>query len=115
MRRVPGWLLPFVLAAVQLAVWPGFALAYGDPPTTLAVATGVTTTVAMAVALLWRRSAPLVALGIVVGVMTAGTLGVPQDTLLIISLADLVALYSVAVWRPRRPTLIAAVAVVLCE
>ncbi|MFI7544005.1 histidine kinase [Actinoplanes sp. NPDC049599] len=115
MERIPGWLLPLVLAVTQLAVWPGIPLADGRPPAAPAVATGVTATVAVAVALLWRRAAPLTTIGIVAAALTAGTWGVPPDALLIISLADLVALYSVAVRRSHRLTLGAGAAVVLWQ
>ncbi|GAA3960660.1 sensor histidine kinase [Actinoplanes auranticolor] len=114
MERIPGWLVPLVLAVTQLAVWPGIPLASDDPLSAPAVATGVTATVVVAVALLWRRSAPLVAIGVVVAAVTVGTYGVPLDALLVVSIADLIALYSVAVLRSRRMTLgIAAAAMVL--
>jgi len=115
MERIPGWLLPFVLAVTQLAVWPGIPLLSGDRLSAPAVATGVTATVVAAVALLWRRSAPPATIGIVAAALTVGTFGVPTDALLVISLADLVALYSVAVLRSPRLTLGIGAAVVLWQ
>jgi len=115
MERIPGWLLPFVLAVTQLAVWPGVPLISGDRLSAPAVATGVTATVVVAVALLWRRAAPPATIGIVAAALTVGTFGVPADALLVISLADLVALYSVAVLRSQRLALGIGAAVVLWQ
>jgi signal transduction histidine kinase len=115
MKRIPVWLLPFGLAVTQLAVWPGIPPAGDDPVPAVAVATGVTATVVVAVALLWRRSAPLVTITIVAVALTVGTYGVPTDALLAISIADLIALYSVAVLRPDRIALGIAAAVMLWQ
>ncbi|AGZ43232.1 histidine kinase [Actinoplanes friuliensis] len=104
MKRIPVWLLPLALAVVQLAVWPGVPLLLDDRLSGLAVATGVTLTLVVAGALLWRRSSPLTVLAIVVVAITVGTFGVPQDALLTISLADLIVLFGVAVLRPARLT-----------
>jgi signal transduction histidine kinase len=109
MERIAGWLLPFVLAVAQLAVWPGIPLVGGDPLPAAAVATGVTATLVVAVALLWRRSAPPATMGIVAAALTVGTHGVPADALLVVSIADLIALYSVAArGSPRMALGIAA-------
>jgi signal transduction histidine kinase len=115
MERIPVWLLPFVLAVMQLAVWPGIPVTLGRTLSAPAVATGVAATVVVAVALLRRRSAPLTTTGIVAAALTAGTWGVPADALLIISIADLVALYSVAVLCSHRMTLGIAAGVVLWQ
>ncbi|MGW4947871.1 histidine kinase [Actinoplanes sp. NPDC004185] len=115
MERIPGWLLPLVLAVTQLAVWPGIPLASDDRLSAPAVATGVTATVVATVALLWRRSAPLAALGVVAAALTVGTYGVPTDALLVVSLADLITLYSIAVLRTQRLTLGIAAAVMLWQ
>lgn len=115
MRRIPGWLLPLVLAVTQLAAWPGAPLLAGDRLSAPAVATGVTATLVVAVALLWRRSAPPAVTAIVIVALTVGTFGVPTDALAIISIADVVALYGVSVWCSQRLTLGFGVAVVLWQ
>src|SRR5690349_1920935 len=115
MERIPGWLLPTILAVAQLAVWPGIPLATDDHVSAPAVATGVTATVAVAVALLWRRSAPPATIGIVAAALTVGAYGTPTDALLIIAMADMVALYSVAVLRTRRLAGYLAAAVMLWQ
>ena len=115
MERIPGWLLPFVLAVVQLAVWPGIPLVSGDALSATAVATGVTATAVVAVALLWRRKAPPATTAIVAAALTVGTFGVPLDALLVVTVADLVALYSVAVLRSQRLTLGITAAVMLWQ
>ena len=115
MTRIPSLLLPFVLAVAQLAAWPGLPLITGEPLAAPAVATGVTATVVVAVALLWRRKAPLATAGIVVAALTAGTFGAPTDALLVVSLADLIALYSVAVLCSPRVTLGVAAGTVLWQ
>ncbi|GAA3351674.1 histidine kinase [Amorphoplanes nipponensis] len=95
-------MLPCGLAVAQLAAWPGRPLATGEPLPAAAVATGVAVTVVVAAALLWRRTAPPATLAVVVAALTVGTVGVSADALLVISVADLVALYGVAVWRSGR-------------
>ncbi|MEU7901290.1 histidine kinase [Actinoplanes sp. NPDC049118] len=104
MNRIRVWLLPLALAAAQLAIWPGAA----GPASGAAVATGVAVTLVVAVALLWRRSAPLPVLCVVVVAMTVGEFGVPADVLALIGIADLIVLYNIAVWRGQRLTLCAA-------
>ena len=115
MERIPVWLLPLVLAVTQLAVWPGIPLASDDRLSAPAVATGVAATLVATVALLWRRTAPSAALGVVAAALTVGTYGVPTDALLVVSLADLIALFSIAVRRPQRLTLGIAAAVMLWQ
>jgi signal transduction histidine kinase len=115
MERIPGWLLPFVLAVTQVAVWPGIPLVTGDQLSAPAVATGVMVTVVAAVALAWRRSAPLATIGTVAAALTAGAYGAPPDALLVVSMADLIALYSVAVLRSHRVTLGVAAVLVLWQ
>ncbi|MET8152777.1 histidine kinase [Actinoplanes sp. NPDC049668] len=104
MNRIWVWLLPLALAAAQLAVWPGA----GDPASATVAATGVAVTLVVAVALLWRRSAPPAVLGVVLAAMTVGALGVSTDALWLIGTADVIALYNVAVLRSWRLTLGAA-------
>lgn len=104
MNRIRVWLLPLALAAAQVAIWPGA----GDPAAGVAAATGVVVTLVVAVALLWRRSAPLTVLGIVMVALTVGTFGVPADALALIATADLIVLYNIAVRCPGRLTLCVA-------
>lgn len=116
MNTIRNWLLPLLLAAGQLGLWPG-ALAWAEPealsywlpaaasPT--AVAAAVLATVLVAAALGWRRRRPVAALVGIVVVLTLGTVATPTDALLLVASADLIALYSVAVRQPRRTALIA--------
>ena len=115
MERIPVWFAPAVLALIQLAAWPGLPLATGDPLAAPAVATGVATTAVVAVALLWRRRAPAATIAVVIAALSVGTWGTPTDVLLVVSLADLVVLYSVAVLRPHRTTLIIAATAVVWQ
>ncbi|MFC6017162.1 histidine kinase [Plantactinospora solaniradicis] len=101
MRLVRDWLLPVVLAGAQLAYWPGARLGGGGPVDPELVA-GLVATVGCAVALGWRRRAPVVAMGVVLLAQALGRLAVDPDALLVIIVADAIALYSVAVRRPLR-------------
>lgn len=101
MRLVRDWLLPVVLAGAQLAYWPGARLGGGglaDPE----LVAGLVATAGCAVALGWRRRAPVVALGVVLLAQALGRLAVDPDALLVVTVADVIALYSVAVRRPLR-------------
>src|SRR5690349_1981815 len=115
MERISGWLLPFTLAVIQLAVWPGRPLAAGDPVSATAVTTGVAAILVAAVALLWRRSAPVAVAGIVAGALTVGTLGVSPDAMLVVSAADLIALFSVAALRPVRTAVAVAAGIIVWQ
>ncbi|MEO3925808.1 histidine kinase [Micromonosporaceae bacterium B7E4] len=100
MGLVRDWLLPAVLAVAQLAYWPGAGLLTGRAdPEALA---GLLATVCCAVALGWRRRAPVRTLGTVLLAQTLGRLAVPPDALALATLADVIAFYSVAVRRPLR-------------
>ncbi|MBE1488040.1 sensor histidine kinase [Plantactinospora soyae] len=101
MRLVRDWLLPVVLAGAQLAYWPGSRLGGGGPVDPELVA-GLVATVGCAVALGWRRHAPVLALGAVLLAQALGRLAVDPDALLVVVSADVIALYSVAVRRPLR-------------
>ncbi|MEV4641918.1 histidine kinase [Actinoplanes sp. NPDC049548] len=108
MKRIPVWVLPVVLALLQLTAWPGLPLLERQRVSAVAVATAVAVTVATAVALLWRRTAPLVVTGVVVGALSVGEWGLPPDSLSAISAADIVALYGVAVLRSQRAAVLTA-------
>ena len=97
-----GWLLPVALGAAQLAVWPGVPLLRGVPVAPAAVAAVVAITAVVTAALAGRRSRP-VTTAVVTGVVgIAGAFALPGDEPVVIGIADLIALYSVAVHRSGR-------------
>jgi signal transduction histidine kinase len=108
MRRPSAWLLPALLAAGQIAVWPGVPLLRGDELSPAAAVTVAGVAVVVAAALLWRRRAPVATQVAVVLAITAGMWGPPEDALVVIGFADPIALFSVAVHRSRRVALTAA-------
>ncbi|WP_327351990.1 sensor histidine kinase [Streptomyces sp. NBC_01304] len=93
------WLLPALVAAFQLAFWPGLKLRAGETPAApdLVVCLAVAAVTSVALGLRRRRpvaSALAVEAGLLVGLPAA------EDATLMCSLAVVVALYSVAVHRP---------------
>ena len=105
------WLLPVLLAAAQLALWPGTVLARGGelPPVRTLLAVALVLGLAAALGLRHRRpvaTAAVTAAGVAATgwVLPHQAFLEPGDALLIIALADLVALYNVAVRCPRRTT-----------
>ncbi|MFB9321041.1 sensor histidine kinase, partial [Cryptosporangium minutisporangium] len=96
------WLLPILLATAQFAWWPGSVFP-GDPAVAGPVATtvGVLATLGAAGALGLRRRRPVTALAGVVGGITVAVIATPTDAPMLIAIADLIALYSVAVRAPR--------------
>jgi signal transduction histidine kinase len=88
-RRI--WLLPVALGAAQLAVRPGLA--------------GAGLVLLIAAALAGRRRFPVAVTAVVAAGIGLGAWLVPGDALLVISTADLVALFSVATLRSRRTTI----------
>ncbi|GIF21545.1 signal transduction histidine kinase [Actinoplanes tereljensis] len=100
------WLLPALLVAVQFALWPR----HGVPSLQAAGLAG--TTLAIGAALLWRRTRPVLTM---IVVSTLIPLTIPQDSLLVISTADLVALFSVAARRDSRTTALATTGAVLVQ
>ena len=115
MEWTRNWLLPVLLAAAQLVLWPGAPLLRGERPGWAAITIGLAVTVGAATALGWRRRAPVVALGAVVGLITVGLLATPRDSLVLIALADVIALYSVAVRRSVGTTLVLTGGLVLWQ
>lgn len=105
MGRLRVWLLPALLAAAQLAYWPGLTKTQpGLVPLVLIVVS--------AAALGFRGRAPLPALAAVLVLQALGTWVVPGDALMVIGLGDLIVLFSVGVRCGRRATFAAtAVAV----
>jgi signal transduction histidine kinase len=110
MNRVPVWLLPAALVLLDLSVWPGIPLLSGEPVSPAAVAAVAAINAGAAIALLWRRSNPVAAAVVVLVVLSAGARGLPENANLAMAFADLIALYSVAVHRARRPALLLAAA-----
>lgn len=114
MGRWRIWLLPAVLAAAQLALWPGLVLARGDTVEPVR-ATAVIAVVAVVTAALGRRRrTPVAVTAVVAAAIGLGTWAapddeffVPGDALLVVSIADLVALFNVAALRSPRTTVVA--------
>src|SRR5215218_183962 len=112
MERIRNWLLPVLLAAAQLALWPGARLLDGQPVERVELAAGVGATVLAAVALGWRRRSPLAALAGVAIALTPGALATPKDALAVAAVFDVIGLYSVAARRGSRVTLVAVAALI---
>jgi signal transduction histidine kinase len=115
MRILRTWLLPAGLAAAQLALWPGLPLLTGDHLDPVQVSAGLGATALAAAALGWRRVAPVAVVCALVVASTLGQLATPTDALLVVSVADIIALYSVAVHRPARVTLVTTAAAVIWQ
>ncbi|MBB2947548.1 signal transduction histidine kinase [Actinoplanes lutulentus] len=109
------WILPALIAAAQIVYWPVLPLLRDDPVPAGGAAVVVAATLVTAAGLGLRRQRPLHALGVVVAGITVGTLAAPDgqylyvdgDAVLIIAVADMIALFSVAVREPARTTLLA--------
>ena len=104
------WLLPALLAAGQLSLWPGVPLWRGEPVDAGQLAVGLLATSLVVIALAWRRRAPLAALAGTAVTLTLGQLATPLDSLTVLTIADVIALFSVAARRPTRTALLAAAA-----
>ncbi|GAB7037248.1 MULTISPECIES: sensor histidine kinase [Catenuloplanes] len=102
------WLLPLALGAVQLGVWPGPAL-FGRPPAVIALV--LATTAVVVAALGFRRVRPVgtaVVTHAAVAVVQVGAdpLGADGASLAdVLTVAPLIALFSVAAWTGTRTTL----------
>ncbi|MEU6824487.1 histidine kinase [Streptomyces atriruber] len=114
MERIRDWLLPVLLAVLQLAYWPGRTLREDDPvgpgQCVAALAAAVVITAALGV----RRRRPVGAALTVEAVLLA-CLPLPEDAALLHALGLLVALYSVAVRSPGRTAAAVAAVLALCE
>ncbi|MEU4562152.1 histidine kinase [Actinoplanes sp. NPDC023936] len=113
------WALPALLAAAQLFVWPGTVLARGDGVPAGQVAGVVAAVVVVTVALGLRARVPVPVTAIVAVVAAMGgrlvpgvALFVPGDALLVLSAAELIALFSVSVRCSRRATALTAAGLV---
>ncbi|MEU5945623.1 histidine kinase [Micromonospora sp. NPDC047465] len=102
MTLLRTWLLPSALVGAQLLLWPGLPLLRGDAPDVTVTSAGLVAAVVTLLALGWRQHRPLPALAVVLAAQTVGRLGASPDDLLVLSLAELVAIWSVAVRAPGR-------------
>ncbi|MFI5937504.1 histidine kinase [Actinoplanes sp. NPDC051494] len=108
------WLLPALLAAAQLLLWPGVPVLTGSAVPPVQVVAVSLLVLVTAAALCLRRDRPvpalfavLVTLGVATWAAPAGQqFVVPGDALTVIAVADLVALFSVAARRPARTTVV---------
>jgi signal transduction histidine kinase len=107
-----SWLLPALLAAGQAALWPGLPLLRDQPLDRVEVAAALAATALAAVALGWRRRAPVAALAVIMPALTLGLVATPRDSLILLIFADVIALYSVGARRPARVTFAATVVLV---
>lgn len=101
------WWLPVLMGIGQLLAWPLGPLIFGHPPASLDAAVIVVVTVVVTVALGWRRRAPVGSLVVVALGLNLGTIVLPPDALIVIAFADLVVLFSLAILRPVRVTVVA--------
>ncbi|WP_433832188.1 sensor histidine kinase [Actinoplanes sp. CA-015351] len=108
------WILPALLAAAQIVFWPVLPLLRGDPVPAGAAVAVVAATLVTGAGLGLRRERPLPALAVVAAGITGATLAAPDghylfvegDAITIIAVADMIALFSVAVREPARTTLL---------
>ncbi|GIG56498.1 hypothetical protein Lfu02_08700 [Longispora fulva] len=110
------------MGCLQFAVWPIGPWLTGRPVNpTQAIGAGTCVLLAF-LALAFRRTAPVPAVGVVLGMLVLATAIVaPVSTelseqhLFVVGFVDLVALYSVAVHRPARASVLAAVATLAAQ
>ncbi|MFI1679710.1 sensor histidine kinase [Streptomyces sp. NPDC020607] len=115
MERIRNWLLPVLLAVLQLAYWPGRALREDAAAAgAVQVAAAVVAAAALTAALAVRRRRPVGAALTVEAVLFA-CLPLPADATLVHALGVLVALYSVAVRSPGRTVAVVGPVLALCE
>ncbi|WP_405063981.1 histidine kinase [Kribbella sp. NBC_01505] len=96
MEHVRNWLLPIVLGLGWIAVSSNLSAWAGQPLSNEEFVAGAAASAVAAIALGFRRRAPLPTLGVVIAVLAVGHLATPPDALNIVP-AEIVALYSVAV------------------
>ncbi|WP_250009245.1 sensor histidine kinase [Actinoplanes sp. M2I2] len=111
MARWKSWILPALLAVAQLAYWPAPVLDRADPTRTAAA---VAIIAVVGGGLVLRRRRPVVAVAVVAGGLALGVWATPQqeyfvpgDALLVLSAAESIALFHVALRCSRRTTLLA--------
>ncbi|MDK1474589.1 histidine kinase [Streptomyces sp. 549] len=107
----PSRLLPVLLAAAQLVVWPGLPLLRGAAVAGTAVAGALLATAMAAVILHLRERAPVGALLALVAVSAVGPAATrPEAVLLFSTVGVAVALYTVAVHRDPSTTAVVTIA-----
>ncbi|MDG4866068.1 hypothetical protein P8605_48745, partial [Streptomyces sp. T-3] len=100
-EHLRNWLLPALVGAFQLALWPGLKLRDGKAVAAPDLVVCLAVTVVAFVALGLRRRRPVVsALAVEAGLLVG--LSAVEDATMMYGLAVAVALYSVAVHRPVR-------------
>ncbi|MEV6345692.1 histidine kinase [Actinoplanes sp. NPDC051851] len=117
MARPHTWSLPALLVPAQLVLWPALGRTPARPVQVVAF---VAVCLAVGVALAFRRTRPVPALvAVCAGIGLAGWVApaeqqwfLPGDAPVVIALADMIALYSVAVRCERRTLLWACAGVV---
>jgi signal transduction histidine kinase len=114
-RRYPLGLVPAVLCAVQLAIWPVVPLAAAGAIEPVTLVAGLAVIAAVTVVLFWRRRAPLAVTGTLVVVLSLGAWVLPDYELSVVTVADLIALFNVALLRSRRTTLLVGAGLVLWQ
>ncbi|MFJ2767906.1 sensor histidine kinase [Streptomyces sp. NPDC087300] len=114
MERIRNWLLPVLLAMLQLAYWPGRSLRDGDPVGADRLAAGLAVALAVTVALGVRRRHPVAATVAVEAVLIACVF-LPDEMVLVPEIGLTVALYSVAVRGAGRTAVLVGSAVLLCD
>lgn len=107
MGHIRNWLLPALLAVVQLSVWPGIMLLRGEAVAAPQFAVGLAVTASAVAVLGVRRRFPVAAALTIDATLAAGLI-VPDEALLAAMVAGVVALYSVAVRRPARTAVLVA-------
>ncbi|WP_434743336.1 histidine kinase [Micromonospora sp. SH-82] len=107
MNVVRTWWLPVALAAGQLLLWPGLPVLRGAPPAAVPTAVALVATGVTALALGWRRRAPVPTVVVVLTASAVAQPTVPPDEMWLLAVAELVALFSVAVHRTGRTTWLA--------
>ncbi|QFQ98993.1 histidine kinase [Streptomyces phaeolivaceus] len=108
MERIRNWLLPALLAVVQLSVWPGYALLRGETVEAPRLVVGLAVTVAATAVLGTRRRFPVASALVIDALTLTGQFVVPDEGLGAAAVAGVVALYSVAVLRPGRTAVLVA-------
>jgi signal transduction histidine kinase len=99
MEIIRSCLLPALLALGQAALLLTTEVWLEQPLDGVELAAGFAATALAAVALAWRRRAPVVALAGTTAALTLGYLAVSPDAMALISVADIIALYSIGVRR----------------
>ncbi|WP_165956894.1 histidine kinase [Kribbella antibiotica] len=96
MEHLRNWLLPILLGIGWIALMPSLAASMGAPMSTEEFVAGAAASAVAAIALGFRRRAPLTTLGVVTAVLIVGHLSTSSEGLAIPPV-EMVALYSVAV------------------